>query len=56
MPGVSHQHYIKEIIQNELNKTEMEAIFYTIGIANSKILSLHDLYDFDNQKWKIIGI
>jgi len=56
MPGVSHQHYIKEIIQNKLKKAEMEAIFYTIGIANYKMIPMHELYDFDDQKWKIIGI
>ena len=56
MPGVSHQHFIKEIIQSELNKAEMKALFYTIGIANSKLLSMHELYDFKEQKWKIVGI
>ncbi|MHA1531753.1 MAG: hypothetical protein ACTSR6_07120, partial [Candidatus Heimdallarchaeota archaeon] len=55
IPGVSHQHYIKEIIENELNKANMKAIFYTIGIANSKVLEMHELYDFEEQKWKIIG-
>lgn len=56
IPGVSHQHYIKEIIENELNKANMKAIFYTIGIANSKVLKMHELYDFDEEKWKIVGI
>jgi len=56
MPGVSHQHYIKEIIQNELNKVNIKAEYYTIGIAQSRLISMHDLYDFDEQKWKIVGI
>jgi hypothetical protein len=56
MPGVSHQHYIKEIIQNELNKANIKAEYYTIGIAQSRLISMHNLYDFDEQKWKIVGI
>ena len=56
MPGVSHQHYIKEIIENELSKANMKAIFYTIGVANSKVIDMHELYDFEEEKWKIVGI
>jgi len=56
MPGVSHKHYIKEIIQSELNKANIKAEYFTLGIAHSKLISMHDLYDFDEQKWKIIGI
>jgi len=56
MPGVSHQHYIKEIIQNEMKKAEINAMYYTIKLANSKLIPLHELFDFDEQKWKIVGI
>ena len=43
-------------LQNELNKANIKAEYYTIGIAQSRLISMHELYDFDEQKWKIVGI
>jgi len=56
LPGVSHRHYINENIQNEFNEAKIKTIFYTIRLANNKLIRMHELYDFKEQKWKIIGI
>ncbi|MBK5114885.1 MAG: hypothetical protein JJE41_14770 [Candidatus Heimdallarchaeota archaeon] len=56
LPGVTHRHYISEIIQNEFNEAKIKTIFYTIRLANNKLIRMHELYDFDEQKWKIVGI
>ncbi|MHA1211244.1 MAG: hypothetical protein ACTSSH_02170 [Candidatus Heimdallarchaeota archaeon] len=53
IPGVSHQHFIKNIIENELRKSEIKSSFYTLGLAKSKFIPFHDLYDYDEQKWLI---
>lgn len=53
LPGISHKHPVKGMIQETLEKEGLELIFYTINLAKSRFVPLHDLFDYDEQKWKI---
>lgn len=52
IPGVSHEHPIKEAIEEIIAEEKIESLFYTIKLSQAKFVPLHDLYDFDAQKWK----
>jgi len=52
IPGVSHEHPIKEIIEEIITKEKAESHFYTISLSKARFVKLHELYDFDTQKWK----
>ncbi|MHA1187647.1 MAG: hypothetical protein ACTSSK_12390 [Candidatus Heimdallarchaeota archaeon] len=52
LPGVSYEHPIKEVIEEILAEEKMESLFYTINLSKAKFVPLHELYDFDTQKWK----
>ncbi len=52
MPGVSYHHYIKDIMATTLDQVGIKSTFYTIGLQQSKFIPFHDLFDFDEQKWK----
>ena len=53
LPGVAHTHPIKKVIQNFLENEGLTPTFYTIKFHKSNFVPLHDLYDFEDQKWKI---
>jgi len=52
IPGVSHEHPIKEVIEEIITEEKIESLFYTINLNQAKFVPLHDLYDFDKQRWK----
>ncbi len=52
LPGVSHEHPIKNLIEEILIEEKVEPLFYTIKLSKSKFVPLHELYDFETQKWK----
>ena len=52
IPGISHEHPIKKVIEEILVKEKIEFLFYTIRLSQAKFVPLHELYDFDAQKWK----
>jgi len=52
LPGVSHEHPIKELIEEVLAEEKIESVFYTIKLSKNRFVPLHELYDFDTQKWK----
>ena len=52
LPGVSHEHPIKNLIEEILIDEKVEPLFYTIKLSKSKFVPLHELYDFETQKWK----
>ena len=51
LPGVSHDHKIKDIIEETTNKTSVKTNFYSIKLLKSKFVPYHKLYNFDEQKW-----
>lgn len=51
IPGISHEHPVKKLIAKTLEKEGIESSFYTINLYNSRFVPLHDLYDYDAQKW-----
>jgi hypothetical protein len=53
LPGISHEHPVKNMIYETLKKEGIEPIFYTINLAKSRFVPLHDLFNYDEQKWKI---
>lgn len=53
LPGVAHTHPIKNVIQDFLEKEGLSPTFYTIKFYKSNFVPLHDLYDFEEQKWAI---
>jgi len=55
LPGVAHTHPIKKVIQDFLEKEGLMPTFYTIKFYKTNFVPLHDLYDFEDQKWKITG-
>ncbi|MHA1462607.1 MAG: hypothetical protein ACTSQ0_06025, partial [Candidatus Heimdallarchaeota archaeon] len=56
IPGISHTHPIREIIEEELNKFGLAPNFYTIRLQKSRFVPLQELYDYEDQKWKLIDI
>jgi hypothetical protein len=52
IPGISHEHPIRKSIENVLAENSLESNFYTINFSKSQFVPLHELYDFDEQKWK----
>ncbi|MHA1442616.1 MAG: hypothetical protein ACTSPK_12265, partial [Candidatus Heimdallarchaeota archaeon] len=52
LPGVSHEHPIKELIEEVLAEEKIESVFYTIKLSKNRFVPLPELYDFDTQKWK----
>ncbi|NHJ49388.1 MAG: hypothetical protein FK733_16480 [Asgard group archaeon] len=53
LPGISHNHPVKDIIKDVLEEEGIEANFYTINLLKSQFVPLHDLFDFDEQKWQM---
>ena len=53
LPGISHEHPIKSVIQETLENKGLNAVFYSVKLNQSKFVPLHELYDYDEQKWKI---
>ena len=53
LPGVAHTHPIKKVIQDFFEKEGLIPTFYTIKLYKTNFVPLYDLYDFENQKWKI---
>ncbi|NHK31843.1 MAG: response regulator transcription factor [Asgard group archaeon] len=53
IPGVSHQHYIKDILEEIITAVGIEADFYTVGLSRSRYILFHELYDYEEQKWKM---
>jgi len=53
IPGLNHNHPIANLIQQVLDKNGLESTFYTIRMKESRFIPLHDLYDYDKQKWKV---
>jgi hypothetical protein len=53
LPGVAHTHPIKKVIQDFFEKEGLIPSFYTIKFYKSNFVPLHDLYDYEDQKWKI---
>ncbi len=56
IPGISHQHPIRKIIEEVLTELDFSPSFYTVKLLKSNFVPLHDLYDYDNRKWKITDI
>jgi len=54
--GISHKHPLRKSIEQFLVKNGFSPIFYTIKLQKSKFIPLHELYDYEEQKWKIDGI
>jgi len=54
IPGVSHTHPIRKVIQEILEQEGIPVSFYTIKLLKSKYVPLQDLYDYHQEKWKII--
>jgi len=53
LPGVAHTHPIKKVIQDFFEKEGLMPTFYTIKFYKTNFVPLHNLYDFEDQKWKI---
>jgi len=53
LPGISSNHPIKDLIQKKIEKTGLESTYYTIRQSNKKLVPLHELYDYESQKWKL---
>ncbi|NHJ06086.1 MAG: hypothetical protein EAX90_14765 [Candidatus Heimdallarchaeota archaeon] len=54
VPGVSHTHPIRKVIQETLNKEEIPVSFSTIKLLKSSYVPIQDLYDYNQEKWKIM--
>jgi len=54
LSGISHKHPISKLIKTNLDKNNINSNIYSISLAKAKNLSLHELFDFDEKKWKII--
>ncbi|MBN1330765.1 MAG: hypothetical protein JXA54_14935 [Candidatus Heimdallarchaeota archaeon] len=53
IPGLNHTHPISNLIKQVLDKNGLESLFYTIRLNESRFIPLHDLYDYNNQKWLV---
>ncbi|NHK29815.1 MAG: hypothetical protein FK730_00590 [Asgard group archaeon] len=53
IPGISHKHPVKKMIQRIFEQEGVESIFYTINLAKSRFVPLHDFFDYEEQKWKL---
>jgi hypothetical protein len=53
LPGISHEHPVKDIIDKVLSKDGIDSTFYTINLAKNRFVPLHNLFNYDEQKWKI---
>ncbi|MBN1331187.1 MAG: hypothetical protein JXA54_17075 [Candidatus Heimdallarchaeota archaeon] len=51
IPGVSHLHYIMELLDKTFLTANIRALFYTVANVKSQFVPLHDLYDFDGNRW-----
>jgi hypothetical protein len=51
IPGINHKHPISDIIKNVITKQKLDSTFYTISLNERRVVALHDLYDYDSQKW-----
>jgi len=54
LPGISDKHPIRELIQRKIEGAGLKASFYTIREANRRFVPLHELYDYEKQKWKLV--
>ncbi|MHA1187604.1 MAG: hypothetical protein ACTSSK_12175 [Candidatus Heimdallarchaeota archaeon] len=52
IPGISHEHPIKDAIEEIITNEKLKSTFYTVKFSKARFVPLHDLYDFDTQKWK----
>jgi hypothetical protein len=52
IPGISHKHEISNMIQQIIENAGLEMNCYTININDSRFVPLHNLYDYNTQKWK----
>ena len=53
IPGLNHTHPVAELIKNTIDGYNIESNFYTINLKKSKFIPFHELYDFDENKWKL---
>ncbi|HUT81743.1 MAG TPA: hypothetical protein VMZ29_11125 [Candidatus Bathyarchaeia archaeon] len=53
IPGLNHTHPISNLIKQVLDKNGLESLFYTIRLQESRFIPFHELYNYDNQKWKV---
>ncbi|MBK5112960.1 MAG: hypothetical protein KGD59_14735 [Candidatus Heimdallarchaeota archaeon] len=53
LPGVAHTHPIRKIIHDFLEKEGLTSSFYTIKFYKSNFVPLQNLFDYEEQKWKI---
>ncbi len=56
IPGVAHTHPIRDVIQEFLDKEGLTSSFFTIKLHKSKFVPLQDLFDYEENKWKITNI
>jgi hypothetical protein len=52
MPGMNHEHPVCKLIKNVISEKELEADYYTIKSGGSQFIPFHELYDFEEKKWK----
>jgi hypothetical protein len=51
LPGISHQHPVKELIKGKLSEANINANFYTANASTTRFVPWHNLFDFNEQKW-----
>ncbi len=51
LPGISHEHQVRDLISKKLEREGIDPSFYTINISKSRFVPLHDLYNYDDRKW-----
>lgn len=51
IPGVSHLHYIKDLLNRTFIDAKIQALFYTVAVVKAQLVPLYDLYDFEENKW-----
>jgi len=56
LPGTSHDHPIKNVIKQVIDSSNIDSNFYTIKIYKSIFNPLHELFDFEDRKWKIFDV
>ncbi len=54
--GISHSHPLAKSIEQFLVDEGLSPSLYTIKLQKTKFLPFHELYDYEEQKWKIEGI
>ncbi|NHJ04408.1 MAG: hypothetical protein EAX90_06265 [Candidatus Heimdallarchaeota archaeon] len=52
LPGISEKHPVSDMIRKVIKNAGIKSKLYSIRLLKSRFVPLHELYDYDEQKWK----